>query len=841
MRKTGRIHGAVFLLSMILQVADAAVVVDLVGGTGNDVAETTFSYSSMNTTADFDSGVMGTSALMISDSLSSAGDGGSLEVTWRATAATAAADWNFDLVTAYEIRDFNTGWGVSTLNDATAGSGNFHQDEAFLLTFNTSNLTLGVDQQLVFSVSTRDSGDGLQIYQRTGTGSSSLVLDENTTAETFSTPVEVGGLNEFAIVQSSGANLLSAFSIDIVSSVADTNAPTPNPATWASPPAAYGPFAITMTATTGSDPSGVQYYFKSAAENPAGADDSGWQNSPVYTDSGLMPTNTYSYYVRMRDGAGNEGDWSSIGTATTSADELSGHTNVMIIIVDDMGAFVPGVFGGDRYATNLTPRIDQLAAEGMRFENAHVTVAVCQPSRQVIMTGKYPIHHGGLGFTPIDDDVVTLGQILKDAGYYNATYNKVGHLEPTESYAWDYTITGASASYGRSTVRMRQLTEEILQNARDADKPFFLFACTTDPHGPFYRSDREFNTYGANAYDPLDEGGLGLSYVSREYTEDEVTLPVFLRGSGELTEFTQYINSCRRADDIVGEILDIIDEQGLRDNTIVMFLSDNGMPFSSAKHNTYFQSTKTPLIIRWPGTIQTNTVNTTDYVSGIDIMPTILEALDLATPTDLDGSSLLPILKGLESNVPSRQKVVTMHHESVSYINVNTQETGYNNRINDGYVIYSSGRLTRPKNMRLLQSNGYGYMFNAGDTGFNGTDPAYPMTHEATEGLNDQDWWTHRTTFLKNRGFEELYDLTVDQYCLNNLIHDPAYTNTIATFRADLLDWMNRVGDLQQIEYEHLISGDETPLATFVDFRNTRDGQKIYHGDELLKKIKANY
>jgi len=203
-----------FLLMVGVATAHAAIVVDLVGGTGDNLAETVFAFSNLDATTTFDSGATGSSAVLRETNIS--GASGSVTVTWTATTASDALAWSFDTVGVYEIRDYNTGWGISTLNDVTAGAGNLQTDEAFVLTFNTSNLTLSAEQRLVFSVSTRDTGDTLHVYKRTGSGSGSQVLDEATTAATFSTPVPVGGLNEFAIIQPDGGNLVCGFSIDVI-------------------------------------------------------------------------------------------------------------------------------------------------------------------------------------------------------------------------------------------------------------------------------------------------------------------------------------------------------------------------------------------------------------------------------------------------------------------------------------------------------------------------------------------------------------------------------------------------------------------------------------------------
>lgn len=100
-------------------------------------------------------------------------------------------------------------------------------------------------------------------------------------------------------------------------------------------------------------------------------------------------------------------------------------TNVLLILADDMNYNTIGCFGCP--VDNISPNLDKLASEGIRFDNAHVSIAVCQPSRQCIMTGLYPHHNGALGFDPIREDVTTLTEVLRSHGYYNGIIGKTKH------------------------------------------------------------------------------------------------------------------------------------------------------------------------------------------------------------------------------------------------------------------------------------------------------------------------------------------------------------------------------------------------------------------------------
>ena len=206
--------------------ANAAVVVNLANGTGNDIAQTTFTYSNLNSTVTFDSGTMKTSATLAPGG-TLAGASGSLAVTWTATTVMNALNWSFDTASAYEVRDFSTGWGISTLNDATPGAGNIQADETFLLKFDTSDLTLDSGQNLIFSISPNLAGTQFVVYERTGAASGATNLAFVSDAGQYSFNVMVGGSNEYAIAMASGtANLLTGFEIDVVGAITGTAKPT---------------------------------------------------------------------------------------------------------------------------------------------------------------------------------------------------------------------------------------------------------------------------------------------------------------------------------------------------------------------------------------------------------------------------------------------------------------------------------------------------------------------------------------------------------------------------------------------------------------------------------------
>jgi len=308
--------------------------------------------------------------------------------------------------------------------------------------------------------------------------------------------------------------------------------------------------------------------------------------------------------------------------------------NVLLITADDLNYNSVGAYGCT--IPGITPNIDELAEQGMRFTNAYVNISVCQPCRQSIMTGRYPHRNGALGFDPINQDVPTLQEQLNFVGYLNGIIGKEKHLMPMDKFCWDFCIreedVASGMGIGRDPDLYYQYTAEFLSKAKKEGKPFFLMANSHDPHRPFAGSDQERKQWGED-----------LPIFSRQILPEHVTVPGFLFDLPEVRmEVAEYYTSVYRCDETVGAILMALDESGFGDNTIVMFISDNGMSVPFSKANCYLNSNKTPWIIRWPGQITPGSVDSIHFISGIDYMPTILHALHLSKVPDMDGYSLVP-------------------------------------------------------------------------------------------------------------------------------------------------------------------------------------------------------
>ncbi len=435
--------------------------------------------------------------------------------------------------------------------------------------------------------------------------------------------------------------------------------------------------------------------------------------------------------------------------------------NILFLTADDLNYNSLGCYGSP--VCDISPNIDRLAGQGIRFTQAYVNISVCQPSRQSMLTGQYPHSNGATGFNPIRNDVVTLNEILRDAGYLNGILGKEKHYQPAEKFCWEFVRTesdlASGTGIGRDPEKYYRFTKEFLERAKSENRPFFLHANSHDPHRPFAGSAAESRQWGAD-----------LPKATRKIMENEVAVHKMLPDlSGTRKETAEYYTSVYRCDQAIGAILKALDESGLADQTLVVFLSDNGMSFPYAKANCYLNSNLTPLIVRWPKMISEGSCDSVHLVSGVDLMPTFLDILKLPRPEDLQGRSFSRLLLGKKQS--GRDYAFTEFHknfgkDSFPMRAVLSKKFCYiANYWSDGKTIFkneSKGGLSFPA------------MMDAGKA-----DPAIQA----------------RVDFYNLRTKEEFYNLEEDPDALNNLAYDPAMKKEIVKLRKILTKHLKRTGD----------------------------------------------
>ncbi len=443
--------------------------------------------------------------------------------------------------------------------------------------------------------------------------------------------------------------------------------------------------------------------------------------------------------------------------------ESENSPNIIIVSGDDLAYNSVGAFGCE--VRDITPNIDKLATEGMRFTNAHVNTPVCQPCRQSWLTGRFPHTNGSEGFEPIDEGITTLPEQLKSLGYLNGILGKEIHHQPKERFFWDFIpfITDMDSTWRKGNSRDPALFYEyslkFFEMAREQGKPFFLSANSHDPHRPFIGSHQDTLTWGDN-----------MPPVTRQYSPEEVDVLGYLPDIKDVRkEVAQYYGSVYRCDQNIGGVLSALKESGFEDNTIVIFLSDHGAAFPFSKAQCYLNSSKTPLIVKWPDRIEPGSTDSEHFVMGIDLMPTIMEIVGLPLIPDLEGESFLPLL--------------------------------YNKKQDDREFAYSSfyqifARKRFP--MRCVQNENFGYIYNFW------SDHEQTIAGDATGGLT----WkamikaaetdpeiAKRVELYKYRVPEEFYNFKNDPDALINLVDDPKYASELNRFRAKMLEMMEKYND----------------------------------------------
>lgn len=434
--------------------------------------------------------------------------------------------------------------------------------------------------------------------------------------------------------------------------------------------------------------------------------------------------------------------------------------NLLIITVDDMSADSVGAFGCA--LKDITPHMDTLAARGLRFNQAHTVVGNCMPSRNVMWSGRYPHNNQIEGFYQVKDvKYPVMCDLMKAAGYFTGIRHKVSHSTPWSPYAWDLimdTAPDGSKANVKDPASYKTTFEQGLHAAKAANKPFCLLLNIADPHKPFYAEGKG----GATVPDKF--------IPSKVFTPEEVPVPGFLPDDPVVRkELSHYYSSVRRADDAVGAILEGLQASGEAERTIIVFLSDHGMPLPFAKTQLYHHSTRTPLIILWPGITKAGAVDDAHLVSTVDLLPTLLDMVDIPHPPGFDGRSFAPLLKGERQD--GRDRVFKEYNEN------------------------SGGQRTP---MRAVQTRDYLYTFNPWSNGtriMSGATAGTSTFRQMRVLAQTNALIAARVDLFNLRVPEEAYEVRYDPDALTNLIDNPAHATQVASLEKALEDWMVQTKD----------------------------------------------
>jgi len=430
--------------------------------------------------------------------------------------------------------------------------------------------------------------------------------------------------------------------------------------------------------------------------------------------------------------------------------------NIVLIIADDMNWDDCGAYG---HPTIRTPNIDRLAKQGMRFDSAFLTVSSCSPSRSSIITGRYPHNTDAEQLHwPLPAEQVTFVEQLKVAGYWTAAVGK-WHLGEAVKDRFDlvkeadvlgFQLPSGQAATGAvmqaSPVRASGCEDWIpVLRARPKDKPFFLWLAALDPH-------RDYTT----------------GTIETPHTPADVRIPPYLPDVPEVRQdLALYYDEIARLDSHVGRVLDELEQQGVADNTFILFFSDNGRPFPRDKTTLYDGGIKTPFIVRWPGKVRPAST-CRSLVSSVDIAPTLLQLAGLPVGPTLEGKSFLPLLNDPAAKIRDYAFAEDHWHDFEDH-----------------------ARAVRSIRFKYIR-NDYTDLPNTPPA-----DAGRSPTFQAMRRLRNLNKLTQaqQACFLAPRPEEELYDLENDPFELNNLADSPQYAKVLEYHRQALAQWAQRTGD----------------------------------------------
>jgi arylsulfatase A-like enzyme len=467
----------------------------------------------------------------------------------------------------------------------------------------------------------------------------------------------------------------------------------------------------------------------------------------------------------------------SAGPASLAADP---RPNILYIMSDDHAAHAISAYGSK---VNQTPHIDRLAQDGMKLTNCFVTNSICTPSRAAILTGKYAHINGVPVFNTFDGRQPTLAKYLQAAGYHTGMIGK-WHLgsDPTGFDVWNIlpgqgvyfdpvfiTRNGSTKHKGYCTDLITDFSLEFLKS-RPKDRPFFLMCHHKAPHRPWEPDEKharqwenvtvpEPETFNDDYATRSDAAREATMRIDRNLTAADVKRkPPAGLSAAELKKWyyqrymKDYLACVASIDDNVGRLLDYLDREGLAQNTIVIYTSDQG--FFLGDHNwydkrfMYEESLRMPFLVRWPARVGQGTVSPA-MVLNVDFAPTLLAAAGVAVPADMQGRSFLPVLEGK----PPADWRTSMYYRYYHY----------------------------PQHHRVQ--------------------PHY--------GVRTQ---RYKLIFFNKLNQWELFDLEKDPHELKNVYADPAYAGTVKALKAEMERLKKELKDENQFEND--VPRDDVDTAT---------------------------
>ena len=479
--------------------------------------------------------------------------------------------------------------------------------------------------------------------------------------------------------------------------------------------------------------------------------------------------------------------------------------NIVFIITDDMSWAHMGAYGSDEVDT---PNLDRLAGEGVIFDHAFVSTPSCTPSRASILTGRngFELEEGASLWGYLPAKFPTYTELLAERGYRVGATGKGW----APGFLIDREVNPAGQPYNQIRSRPHaDLFESVRMSDIDYAANFEAFLDATDENRPF--------SFWMGTYEPHRGYTPGIA-AAKGKDSAAVTVPVFMPDVPVVREdINEYYAEIEHVDIQVGRLMEVLNRRGLLDNTIVVFTSDNGMPFPRAKATLYDYGTHMPLVVWWGDNIDGGR-RIDDLVSHTDIAPTILEIAGVPAPPEMSGRSLLSLITTGEPGQAARDAV-------------------YMYRERHGFYSGSRGFSTPS---RAIRTEDYLLIWNARpdaipldvDGG-----PAKSFMEENAERYPA----LHALSFAPRDEFE-LYDIRTDAFQMRNLAGDGQHAETLDRLSSQLFAYLESrqdprmLGDAASLVYAPYFGVVFTP--ELLQWSPEQQGQELTFDErrDLLRK-----
>ncbi|XP_017774623.1 PREDICTED: N-sulphoglucosamine sulphohydrolase [Nicrophorus vespilloides] len=451
--------------------------------------------------------------------------------------------------------------------------------------------------------------------------------------------------------------------------------------------------------------------------------------------------------------------------------------NVLLIVADD-GGFEMGTY---RNKIVQTPNLDALAKNSLIFNNAYTSVSSCSPSRAALLTGTpshqngmYGLHQGEHHFNSFDD-MRSLPKILKDNQIKTGIIGKK-HVGPGDVFPFDYSQTEENNSIlqvGRNITHIKNLAREFLSNVT---QPFFLYVAFHDPHRCGH-TNPEYGEFCQRFGNGEEDMGSIPDWSPIHYVPEQIELPYFMPDTMEARKdvAAQYI-TISRLDQGVGLLLQELKNAGHSNDTLVIYTSDNGIPFPNGRTNLYDSGIAEPMFISSPSHKERKGKVTYSLASLLDITPTVLDWFDInegnSINNNLTGRSLLPLL--IKEPQDRSKEIVFASH--------NLHEV----------TMYYPMRAARTQRYKLIHNINYNAPFPIDQDFF--LSPTFQDLLNNTR-TNQPTYWYKTLKKYYRRPEWELFDLKKDPEELNNVAGKESFKEIYEDLKGRLHEWQKVTKD----------------------------------------------